>query len=299
VPALRAPGGHRAVLRSPDREPHYGGRVPTIVDKTRTVVLLANEFGALGTLCAQLTGSEWDTPTCLPGWTVRDVLSHVIGTESLLLGEPAPQVDVSHLTDLRNPIAEANEVWVEAQRGLSGPEMLARFADVTGRRLSALEAMSQADFDAPSWTPAGRDETYGRFMRIRHFDCYLHEHDIRYALGIAPREDVDDLASSLEEVATGLGYIVGRRARLPEGSRVRIDLTGPGSRTFLVRVGDRAEVVPELDGPPTVGLEVSATVFLRLTGGRRDPGTDHEKEVVCTGDPALGRHLVEHLAFTI
>ncbi len=273
--------------------------MPTIVDKTRTVVLLSNEFGALGTLCAQLTAAEWDTPTCLPGWTVRDVLSHVIGTESLLLGEPAPQVDVSHLTGLRNPIAEANEVWVEAQRGRSGPEMLARFADVTGRRLSALEAMTQADFDAPSWTPAGRDETYGRFMRIRHFDCYLHEHDIRYALGIAPREEVDDLASSLDEVATGLGYIVGRRARLPEGSRVRIDLTGPGARTFLVRVGDRADVVPELDGPPTVGLEVSGTVFLRLTGGRRDPGTDHEKEVVCTGDTALGRHLVENLAFTI
>ena len=39
--------------------------------------------------------------------------------------------------------------------------------------------MTQADFDAPSWTPAGRDETYGRFMRIRHYDCFMHEHDIR------------------------------------------------------------------------------------------------------------------------
>ena len=45
--------------------------------------------------------------------------------------------------------------------------------------------MTQADFDAPSWTPAGRDETYGRFMRIRHYDCFMHEHDIRYALGLA------------------------------------------------------------------------------------------------------------------
>ncbi len=282
-----------------DREPNYGGRVPTFVDKTHAVVLLQNEFGALSTLCTPLTGVEWDTPTCLPGWNVRDVLSHVIGTESMLLGEPAPEVDISGATHLRNPIAEANEIWVEAQRGLSGPEMMARFADVTGRRLSALGAMTQADFDAPSWTPAGKDETYGRFMRIRHFDCYLHEHDIRFALGIAPREDVDDLGSALDEVSTGLGYIVGRRARLPEGSRVRIDLTGPLPRTFLVRVGDRAEVVPELDGPPTVGLELSATAFLRLTGGRHDPGTDHETEVVCTGDLALGRQLVEHLAFTI
>ena len=273
--------------------------VPTIVDRTGAVALLRNEFEALGTLCTPLTTDQWDTPTCLPGWSVRDVLGHVIGTESMLLGEPAPTVDISHVTTLANPIAEANEVWVESMRGLSPGELLVRFADVTDRRASALEAMTQADFDAPSWTPAGRDETYGRFMRIRHYDCYLHEHDIRYALGIAPREDVADLASALDEVSTGLGYIVGRRARLPAGSRVRIDLTGPLPRTFLVEVDDRAELVPELHGPPTVGLELPATTFLRLTGGRPDPGTDHAGEVVYSGDPVLGRQLVEHLAFTI
>jgi uncharacterized protein (TIGR03083 family) len=273
--------------------------VPTFVDRTGAVALLRNEFGALDTLCTPLTGAQWDTPTCLPGWSVRDVLSHVIGTESMLLGEPVPTVDISHITDLANPIAEANELWVEALRGLSGQEMLTRFADVTGRRASALEAMTQADFDAPSWTPAGRDETYGRFMRIRHFDCYLHEHDIRYALGIAPREDVDDLASALDEVSTGLGYIVGRRAQLPDGSRVCIELTGPLRRTFLVEVDGRAELVPELHGAPTVGLELPATAFLRLTGGRRDPGVDHASGVVYSGDAVLGRQLVEHLAFTI
>jgi len=273
--------------------------VPTIVDKTGAVALLRNEFEALGTLCAPLTDDLWGTPTCLPGWSVQDVLSHVIGTESILLGEPAPTVDISHITTLANPIAEANELWVESMRGLTPGELLDRFADVTNRRVSALDAMTQADFDAPSWTPAGRDETYGRFMRIRHYDCYLHEHDIRYALRMAPREDVADVASALDEVSTGLGYIVGRRAQLPAGSRVRIELTGPLARTYLVEVAERAEIVPGLHGPPTVGIELPATAFLRLTGGRRDPGTDHTREIVYSGDPVLGRQLVEHLAFTI
>ncbi len=263
------------------------------------MALLRNEFEALGMLCTPLTDDQWYTPTCLPGWSVRDVLSHVIGTESILLGEPAPTVDISHIANLANPIAEANELWVESMRGLSTGELLKRFADVTDRRGSALDAMTQADFDAPSWTPAGRDETYGRFMRIRHYDCYLHEHDIRYALGIAPREDVADVASALDEVSTGLGYIVGRRARLPAGSRVRIELSGPVPRTYLVEVAERAEIVHELHGPPTVGIELPATAFLRLTGGRRDPGTDHTREIDFSGDPELGRQLVEHLAFTI
>ena len=140
----------------------------TIVDKEAVVDLLRHEYRALAEVCADLSAEQWETPTCLPGWTVRDALSHVIGAEAMLLGEPAPAVDVSHITHMRNPVAEANEVWVEELRGTPGPQMLARLEDVTARRLAALDAMGQAEFDAPSWTPAGRDETYGRFMRIRH-----------------------------------------------------------------------------------------------------------------------------------
>ncbi len=278
---------------------HYGRRMATIVDKEAAVDLLRNEYRALAEVCADLSPGQWDTPTCLPGWTVRDALSHVIGAEAMLLGEPAPSVDVSHVTHMRNPIAEANEVWVEALRGTTGPDMIARFEDVTSRRLAQLDVMTKEEFDAPSWTPAGKDETYGRFMRIRHYDCYLHEQDIRLALGLPTRETVPDLASALDEVATGLGYIVGRRAALPEGSRVRIDLTGLLPRTYLVQVDGRAAVVDALDGEPTVGIELPARRYLRLTGGRRDPGVDPEDDVRFTGDRELGAHLVASLSFTI
>jgi len=271
----------------------------TIVDKAAAVDLLRHEYRALADLGADLTPEQWDTPTCLPGWTVRDVLSHVIGAESGLLGDPAPSVDVSHLTHMRNPIAEANEVWVEALRGTSGPDMVGRLAAVTGRRLALLDAMTQEEFDAPSWTPAGRDETYGRFMRIRHYDCYLHEQDMRLALGLPARETPEDLASALDEVATGLGYIVGRRAALPKGSRVRIDLTGPVPRTYLVQVDERAALVDALDGEPTVGIELPAIRYLRLTGGRHDTGVDPEDGVRLTGDRELGGRLVANLSFTI
>jgi uncharacterized protein (TIGR03083 family) len=273
--------------------------VPTYVDRETVVRLLADEYRQIAELCAPLTPEEWDTPTCLPGWSVRDVVSHVIGVEAGLLGEPAPTVDLSHLTHMQNPIAEANELWVEAMRGTSGPDMLARLEDVTARRLAELDAMDQAAFDAPSWTPAGKDETYGRFMRIRHYDCYLHEQDIRLALGLPARQSTEDLSSALEEVATGLGYIVGRRARMPEGARVRIDLTGPVARTYLVEVADRASLVAGFDGEPTVGIELPAMHFLRLTGGRHDAGVDPEDGVRFTGDRVLGAQLVANLAFTI
>jgi uncharacterized protein (TIGR03083 family) len=273
--------------------------MPTIVDKSAVTDLLRDEFAAMTDLCWSLTDTQWDQPTCLPGWTVHDVLSHVIGTEAMLLGVPAPPADVSHLGHMRNPVAEANEVWVESMRPLTGDALRARFADVTGRRMVALEAMSQADFDAPSWTPAGRDETYGRFMRIRHYDCFMHENDIRDAVGQSPRADQPDLRSAMDEVATGLGYIVGRRAALPQGSRVRIDLTGLPGCTYLVQVDDRATVVDHFDDDPTIGLEMPLSLFLRLTGGRHDRGPGHGEQVVITGDRTLGEQLVANLAFTI
>ncbi len=273
--------------------------MPTFVDKAEVTDLLRTEYGAIAALCSSLPPDDWDRPTCLPGWTVRDVLSHVIGAESMLCGESPPDVDVSHLSHMRNPIAEANEIWVESMRLLSGPEMLARFDDVTGRRMAALDAMTQEDFDAPSWTPAGHNETYGRFMRIRHYDCFMHEHDIRSAVAAPPRNADADLRSALAEVSTGLGYIVGRRAGLPEGTSVRIDLSGPLSVTYLVEVEGRATVVDSLRGPPTVRIELPVPLFLRLTGGR-DDGPDRNGEgVVYSGDRELSERLVANLAFTI
>ena len=273
--------------------------MPTYVEKAGCVDLLRRQFGALAEVCSPLSADQADTATCLPGWSVKDVLSHIIGTESMLAGLPAPDLDISHLDHMQNAVAEGNEVWVESMRPFSGAELLDRFEEITARRLEALDAMTQADFDAPSWTPAGRDETYGRFMRIRHYDCFMHEHDIRYALDLPSRSDPLDIESALAEVSTGLGYIVGRRASMPEGARVRIDLSGPVTRSYLVLVEGRATVVDSFDQPPTLGVELPVMLFLRLTGGRADARPGDEGAIRFTGDRQLGHQLVANLAFTI
>ncbi|HEY3844026.1 MAG TPA: maleylpyruvate isomerase family mycothiol-dependent enzyme [Acidimicrobiales bacterium] len=273
--------------------------MPTYVDRDATVQLLREEFETVEELCGGLAPSAWDTPTCLPGWTVRDNLSHMIGTESMLLNLAAPESEEGPSDHVKNPIGQANETWVASMRSLPGEEMVARFHEVTTHRLAALDLMSQIEFDAPSWTPAGPDETYGRFMRIRHYDCYMHEHDIRAALGVTDRPAPTHLTSSLDEVATGLGYIVGKRAGLPRGSRLRLALTGPVSREFYVAVEERAAVVASLDGDPTVVLEMPAMLFLRLTGGRQPALPHFDREILIAGDRELATRLASNLAFTI
>jgi uncharacterized protein (TIGR03083 family) len=272
--------------------------MPTIVDKERAVQLLRDEFAATADLGATFDETAWNTPTCLPGWTVKDSLSHMVGTESSLAGEPMPKIDLPDLPYLHNDIAKLNEQWVASMRRVPGAAVLERFRSITRLRLAALDAMTQADFDAPSWTPAGPDETYGRFMRIRHYDCFLHEHDMRAALGVADRTDVEPVRFSLEEVLPALGYAVGRKAAMPKGSRVRIHVTGALDEEILVAVDDRAAVVSALDGAPTVGITLPVMLFFRLTGGRTDAAS-HTDEITVEGDAALAMQLASNLAFTI
>ena len=156
-----------------------------MITRQDIVPALISEWSAIDALLASLAPPQWATPTALPGWSVQDTVAHLIGTESALAGQAPPPsgTDIRGLPYVRNDIGAANEQWVQGLRGESSAAMLDRFRAITATRRAALEAMSAAEFDAPSWTPAGPG-TYGRFMRIRVFDCWMHEQDVRDAVGM-------------------------------------------------------------------------------------------------------------------
>ena len=86
---------------------------------------LAAEWAAIDELCRGLDDAEWDLATDCPGWTVRDQISHIIGTERVLAGESGPPAPATAGPHVRNPIGEANEAWVAERRGRPGSEVLA------------------------------------------------------------------------------------------------------------------------------------------------------------------------------
>ena len=52
---------------------------------------LAETWGALAEVCSELSETEWALPTECPGWDVKDQLSHLIGIERAIMGEPVPE----------------------------------------------------------------------------------------------------------------------------------------------------------------------------------------------------------------
>ncbi len=131
----------------------------TIVPKDPAIAALTAVWASIETLAETLTAEQWDSPSILPGWSVGDVVTHVMTTELLLLGDAVPTVsaDVETFGHVHNEIGAMNERWLEHYRARGRDAVLADYRDATARRITALHAMTQDDFDADSFTPAGPD----------------------------------------------------------------------------------------------------------------------------------------------
>ena len=275
-------------------------RPVTELDKSDVLSGLFGTWDSLDQLLTGLSEQQWQTPTPLPGWCVHDVLAHIIGTESVLqgLGAPDADTDVSALDHVRNDVGIANERWVRHLSAESGAELLERFRSITADRRKPLKDMSVDEWNAPTLTPVG-PESYGRFMRVRLFDCWMHEQDIRDGLGRpSSDEELSGLAGrlSLDEIAATMGYVVGKLGKAPEGSRVDIELTGPLERSIRVAVDGRAQVVDDFGGlDATSTIRLDGLLFTRLAGGR----TDDVAGVELGGDTEVGTRIVKRLNFVI
>ena len=277
-------------------------RPRTVLDKNEVLEGLFASWDTLADLLSGLTDKQWLTPTSLPGWTVRDVVSHVAGTELMLSGEATPEIDVSDRPHVHNEIGVLNERWIEHLDSQTPAELLATYRDIIAKRKATLSAMSDEEWNAVGFTPAGPD-SYGRFMRVRVFDCWMHEHDIRDALKMpAPDEGLigADTRLALDEMEASMAFVVGKKGQAPEGSRVMIALTGPVSRVIRVAVnGGRAALVDDFgpsDASVVIGLD--GLQFTRLAGGR-PMVADRPKGIDIGGDEELGNRIVENLAYVI
>ncbi|OBJ11115.1 maleylpyruvate isomerase family mycothiol-dependent enzyme [Mycobacterium sp. 1465703.0] len=278
-------------------------RPVTKLDKSAVLSALFAVWDDIDALLAGLSEAQWRAVSPLPGWDVKALVAHMIGTESFLAGIAAPQpdIDVSALEHVRNDVGVMNECWVRHLSAHADADVLESFRVITNDRRQALTNMPAEEWDSVTMTPTGPD-SYGRFMRIRVFDCWMHEEDIRVALKRPPSDaELAGPAASLalDEIAATMGYVVGKLAKAPDGSRVQFDLTGPLARTIRVSVDGRAAVVDDFAGQePTATIRLDGLQFTRLAGGRpMCPARPQDVEL--GGDKGVAAQVVEHLNFVI
>jgi uncharacterized protein (TIGR03083 family) len=264
------------------------------------VAELAETWTSLLGLGAELTDEDWDRPTGCPGWSVRDVYSHVIGTESALLGRaPAPPLE-AYGPHVRNDMGRGNEAEVLLRRRRPGSAIVAELDEVAAARLAALRAMDDEDFAVETPSPAGRG-TYEDFMAVRVFDCWVHEQDVRRAVGRPGHLSGAAVDRSLASAVGVMPYVVGKRAGTPDGATVAFDVTGATARRWAVAVdGGRAKPVPEVPPEPTARISADVATFMALACGRVDPDEELAAgRVTVHGDREVGTAVVRNLGYTI
>lgn len=266
-----------------------GGR--ELTDKLEAV------WTSLEQLCSGLTDEQWATPTECPGWDVKDNLSHIIGTESMLLGRPAPEHEPGEKPWVKNPIGAGNEVQVDFRRPRSGAEVLDEFREVTSERLRTLRSWGEDDFGKESWTPIGQG-TVADLLAIRIMDCWVHEQDIRRALGRPGSLDGPVAEHAFGRHAGAMPFVVGKKAGAPDGTVVLFEVEGPAGGSIAVGVeGGRAKPMPDAPSPD-VTLRMDLETFNALCTGRWDAARAGDR-VAIAGDEDLGRRIVDQMNFMV
>jgi uncharacterized protein (TIGR03083 family) len=267
------------------------------------IELLEVVWGSIDDLGSGLDQAEWTRPSELPGWTVQDNLSHIVGTERTMQGAPTPDNEPTQTDHVRNPIGTMNEHWVQHYRSVTGAELLDEFRRLRVDRLAELRALPPERFDEIGPTPVG-EAPYREFLNVRVFDCWIHEQDMRRALDRPGHLSGPVVDLSVGRMTKAMPFVVGKKVGAPDGTSVVFVVTstvaGTPDRTIPVVVDGRASVVEEAPTEPDVCVRLDLQAFTALSTGRWDPADALARgDVAIEGDDALGRAVVGQMNFMV
>ena len=266
------------------------------------VDMMEHVWRSISDLCDGLTEAEWKTPTDCPGWSVQDQVSHLAGSETGILGDPDPGHTPADLSHTRSEQGQRNEVVVDFRRPWAGAQVLSDFRAKTARRVEFLRRQSDDDFAAEMQTPVG-PAPMSEFISIRIMDAWVHEQDIRRALGQPGHYHSPAAAHALNRLIRAMPFVAARRAQAPDGATVVMDISGPAGRAIAMGIeggrGRELDTVPNHGDPvepPTVRISLDAETFGCLGCGRWDPDEVLQSgKVSIEGDTALGESIVRQM----
>ncbi len=237
------------------------------------------------------------TPTDCPGWTVQDVVAHVAHLESLAIAD-APAADTAAAGSRELPSA-FTEAGVAERRGRPLADLVAEIRHAVEQRADQLDDLPDDPSTPAPVTPGGIEWTWDTLLRNRCIDIWVHEQDLRRALGRPGGFDGTAAQVVAMTFSFAMPYVLGKHVRPPAGTVVRWDVTGPVPVDLAVMVGDdgrahRLDTAQTPEGPATT-LRMDTETFTVLAAGRRRRS---DLDVAIDGDEALAYSVLDAMAVT-
>jgi uncharacterized protein (TIGR03083 family) len=271
----------------------------TVADLRDCVDIWRRACADLSRLARGIDELAWGFPTDLPGWSVHDVVAHCAALECELAGDPPLAADIdADAPHIRNPRGVYTEHGVVARRGYGKQQLIDEFEDAVRRRGALLDTEPLDDpAGTPPITPGDIDWDWQTLLRNRIVDIWVHDQDIRRAVGKPGDQDTPAAAFVQDVFGRAMPYVLAKRAGAPPGTSMVVDITGPVPAVYAVAVDDngRGAPVDATDLEPTVRLTMSTEIFAMLAAGRRNPA---ELPVAVDGDAALADRVVRDMVVT-
>ncbi|GAA2739535.1 maleylpyruvate isomerase family mycothiol-dependent enzyme [Kitasatospora cinereorecta] len=255
---------------------------------------------AITELLAPVPTDSWNRPTECPGWSVRDVVSHIIGVESELLGDPRPihslPGDLRHVT---GEYARYIELPVDKRRCHTPIEVISELEYTVIRRSRALRNARHEPGDLVRWPagPLSEDVPYVELLRRRAGDVWVLEQDLRRALRTPGNLSAPGALVTRDLLLQGLPDVVARRAGAPAGTTVAFEVTGPVGflRTVRVDASGRGTVDESVVLGPDARITLDWETFVRLACGRVRPEAVGDR-LRFAGDHELSTRVLAHFS---
>ena len=254
---------------------------------------------SIAELVTPLVEGEWNRRTPCPGWSVRDIVSHIIGMECEQLGDPRPIHTLPRdLYHVQNDFTRYMEMQVDVRRHHTAPEMTSELEYTVIRRARQLRNESRAP-ETMVRAPLGTEQTLELALHMRAFDVWVHEQDLRTTLGQPGNLDSPGALVARDTLLAALPKVVAKNAGAPANSAVVLDVHGPVEFLRTVRVD--AEGRGSIDGAPSLGPAVTLAMdwetYYRLACGRVR-ATAVADRIKVEGDQDLAAAILHNFAVT-
>ena len=216
--------------------------------------------------CGALGDNDWQVPV-LCDLDVQGLVGHLIGVEDdmqrCLSGDP--EVAVNHVESTQSAAAR--------QAGRAAALTRTEWRQAADRTLDLVHGFGDPLAEVAMH---GMRLPLGALLIVRAFELWIHDNDIRRAVGLPPSVPEPAALGLMTRLAVRLLPHAAARTGLHEPVNVHLVLTGPGGGTWDVAIGERP---PD---PVSIRIIADTVGFCRLAANRVTPA---DLDLHVTGDP--------------